>query len=52
MNMLRNIQIDSEIHKVIKIHCAMNGSSIKDMVEEACLKLINEKGGNNEKGLH
>lgn len=49
MNMLRNIQIDSEVHKQIKIYCAMSDSSIKDMVEEACLKLIKEKGGNDGK---
>lgn len=39
MNEIKNIQIDSKIHKDLKIHCAKNGLIIKTVLE----KLIEEE---------
>ena len=41
--MLRNIQIDPEVHKTIKLYCAMNDLSIKELVEVSSMKYIKEQ---------
>lgn len=46
---MKAIQISEEVHKVIRIYCAQNGSTIKDVVENAVKLYIN--GDNNEKSI-
>lgn len=41
MNEIKNIQIDAEIHNLLKIHCATNGLIMKVYVERLLLKELN-----------
>jgi|688.fasta_scaffold143787_7 hypothetical protein len=38
MNEIKNIQIDAEIHNLLKVHCAKNGLIMKVFVEKLILK--------------
>lgn len=38
----KNLKISSELHKKIKIICAMNGVKINEWIEKQLEKIINE----------
>ncbi|MEM4337072.1 MAG: plasmid partition protein ParG [Candidatus Woesearchaeota archaeon] len=46
-----NIEIPDEIHKKIKIACAIKGTTIKDYIIDIINMKVNDKHNKNEKSL-